>query len=219
MTDSAEKPRRKSTSSAADPEPSHKLPARQKVVNRLTKRHDAMKAEEEKGYLSRDLDGKSSDAPTPHRRISKKLREVIDLLLTGSVTTQRAAADRVGMNEKHVSEQFQRQHVLEYIKVRSAKHLTAGTLRATARMLSLLDAASEHVQYKAAEYALGVAGIAPAAAPAIAINVDVKAGWIIDISDDKQPMRIVSPTPVAAPKTIEHEPIAGPGSEPEDGAR
>jgi len=55
----------------------------------------------------------------------------------------------------------------------------------------------------------------------VSLNLHLPAaGYVIDISSDERPMRIVSPqTPAPAPKgpqAIDHEPINTPGSEPTD---
>jgi hypothetical protein len=56
----------------------------------------------------------------------------------------------------------------------------------------LLDSDSEIVRDRSSTFILGLAGIAPAAEPSINLNIEVKAGYVIDLSDDPSPpMRIV----------------------------
>jgi hypothetical protein len=72
----------------------------------------------------------------------------------------------------------------------------------------LLDSRDNMVRDRASTFVLGLAGIAPAAAPSLNVNLEIRAGYIIDISPEPGEradvgMRIVSPTtPCAA---IEHD--------------
>jgi hypothetical protein len=51
------------------------------------------------------------------------------------------------------------------------------------------------VRDRASDFVLALAGIAPAKDPAVAVNVNIKAGFVIDLSepDERPPLRIVSP--------------------------
>jgi hypothetical protein len=147
-------------------------------------------------------------------RISRRIREIVNLLLSGECTTIKAAAARVGMHQNYVSGKLKTPEIRVFIERRSRETVTAGTLRASARLLELLDADSEHVSFDASKHVLAIAGIAPAATPGIAINVDVKAGYVIDLSSDDRPMRIVAGHQ-SAPRVIEHEPDEGTDDEPE----
>jgi hypothetical protein len=63
--------------------------------------------------------------------------------------------------------------------------------------VELLDSANEIVRDRASSFVLGLAGIAPATTPSVSINLELKAGYIIDLSDDPPaqvpPMRVISP--------------------------
>jgi hypothetical protein len=126
-------------------------------------------------------------------RISPKIVEVVRLLLSGECKTQRAAAKRVDLAESYLSEALRRPHVRNYIESRVRTHLAAGTLAASRRMLELIDGPSSPVAFDAAKFTLGVAGIKPAADAQVSVNIEVKAGYVIDLSE-RDP----------APKTIEH---------------
>jgi hypothetical protein len=60
-----------------------------------------------------------------------------------------------------------------------------------------------------------LAGIAPASTPSISLNLEIKAGYVIDLTDQPRPgampstspgMRIVSPTSASTAPAIEHGP-------------
>jgi hypothetical protein len=46
---------------------------------------------------------------------------------------------------------------------------------------ALIHAESEHVAFRASEHVLAVSGIAPANQLQVSVNIDVKAGYIIDL--------------------------------------
>jgi hypothetical protein len=49
------------------------------------------------------------------------------------------------------------------------------------------------VRDRASSFVLGLAGIQPAGSPSVSINLEVKAGYVIDLSDDPPPLRVISP--------------------------
>ena len=51
--------------------------------------------------------------------------------------------------------------------------------------------------YRASTFVLGLAGIQPATNPSVSVNLEIRAGYVIDLSDDPRPMRTVSPEPTA----------------------
>jgi hypothetical protein len=54
--------------------------------------------------------------------------------------------------------------------------------RAGATKVELLDSASELVRDRASTFVLGLADIAPATAPSVSLNIEMKAGYVIDLS-------------------------------------
>uniref|UniRef100_UPI0025C1AB26 hypothetical protein n=1 Tax=Bradyrhizobium sp. TaxID=376 RepID=UPI0025C1AB26 len=68
--------------------------------------------------------------------------------------------------------------------------------RAGHTKVELLDSNSEITRDRASTFVLGLAGIAPASTPSVNLNIEVKAGYVIDLSDEPRPaatMRVVSP--------------------------
>jgi hypothetical protein len=132
--------------------------------------------------------------PARERRVSKRIAEVVRLLLTGECRTQKAAAERVGMNETYLSEALRKPHVQVFIERRTRETIANGTLRASARLVELIDAGSEHVSADVSKHMLAIAGIKPTAEPTALVNINIRAGYVIDLSDDP-PAKVVDVTP------------------------
>ena len=66
--------------------------------------------------------------------------------------------------------------------------------RAGATKVDLLDSDNAMARDRASTFVLGLAGIQPASSPTVNLNIEMKAGYVIDLSDDPPPpMRTVSP--------------------------
>jgi hypothetical protein len=117
------------------------------------------------------------------RRVPRRIAEAINLMLTGEVTTQKAAAERVGMTPQHLSKMMQRDYVRVFCERRARQTIAAGQLRASRRLVELIDAGSEHVSLDATKHMLGIGGIAPAPTPSLNVNIELKAGYVIDLSE------------------------------------
>lgn len=55
-------------------------------------------------------------------------------------------------------------------------------MRASARLMDLVDGESEHVSFDAAKHVLGIAGIKPSNDSQVSVSVDIRAGYVIDLS-------------------------------------
>ena len=144
-------------------------------------------------------------APTdigPPKRISKKVRAAIEAMVSGECKKIKDAAEKVGLARESLSRALSAPHVGDYMRQKVVRHLAIAGMRAGATKTELLDSASEIVRDRASTFVLGLAGIAPAATPSVALNLEIRAGYVIDLrSDDPaDTMRIVSPT--AAPPAI-----------------
>jgi hypothetical protein len=130
--------------------------------------------------------------PARERKVSKRLAEVVRLLASGECKTQRAAAKRVGLNPGDLSEALRKPHVQGFIERTMRQNLANGALRASNRLVDLLDASSEHVQFDASKHLLGIAGIKPADhAQQVNVNVEIKAGYVIDLTDKPDEARTI----------------------------
>jgi hypothetical protein len=131
--------------------------------------------------------------PIRERRVSPRIAEVVRLLLTGECKTQKAAAERVGMNVTYLSEALKKPHVQVFIARRTRETIANGTLRASARLVELLDASSEHVSLDASKHMLALNGHQPPAGPATLVNINVSAGYVIDLREPEERLRDVTP--------------------------
>jgi hypothetical protein len=140
------------------------------------------------------------DAP---KRISKKVRAAIDAMVAGECKTIQEAAAKAGLARESLSRALSTPHVAEHLRQKVIRRLAIAAARAGHTKIDLLDSDSEIARDRASSFVLGLAGIQPDAAPSLAINLEIRAGYVIDLSDDppRQALRVVSHT--AAPQ-IDH---------------
>ena len=69
-------------------------------------------------------------------------------------------------------------------------------------MGELVESESAKVAMEATKFTLQAAGIGPATAAPVNVNVEVRAGWVIDLSEPDRPMKIVG----GAAKVIDAKP-------------
>ena len=136
------------------------------------------------------------DKPTPvlpdkPHRIGTKLRSAIALFVSGDCTKITDAAERVGLARESLGKALDRPHVLAYLQQRTRKRLEILAGRAGAVKAELLESDNDMAREKASSFVLGLAGIAPATTPGVSINLEIKAGYVIDLTD--------------RPRTIDHE--------------
>jgi hypothetical protein len=143
--------------------------------------------------------------PIAQRRISKKVRSGIGFMVSGDCKIIRDAAEKVGLSREHFTRELSKPHIAAYMRERVLKQLAIAAARAGAVKGELLDSENEMVRDRSSSFILGLAGIAPATTPGVAINVEIKAGYVIDLTDhDPRPgadvgMRIISPTVYSPP--------------------
>jgi hypothetical protein len=154
-------------------------------------------------------------APQPKkaRPIPKTIEAAFSALLSGEAKNLTQAAKVAGCSREYLSRFLSRRpDAVTLLQQRSARVLGVASTVAAARMAALIHAESEHVSYRAAEHVLGVSGIAPANQPQVNVNVELRAGYVIDLSEPGQPARIVGgvvDTP--ATKVIDAKLIDGEG--------
>lgn len=127
--------------------------------------------------------------PVKDKPISKKIRQVVDLLVSGECKTQKAACERIGLHPDYVCRQLKEARVRVFIERRMRETIAAGTMRASSRLVELVDASSEHVSLDATKHMLAIAGIKPTPDAQVSVNIELKAGYVIDLRDDAQPGR------------------------------
>jgi hypothetical protein len=144
-------------------------------------------------------------APIAPKRISAKVRAAIGYMVNGDCKKICEAAEKAGLARESLSRALSTPHVAEYLRLQTVRRLGIAAARAGHTKVELLDSDSEIVRDRASSFVLGLAGIAPASQPSVSVNIEVKAGYVIDLSDDPRPgaaMRVVSR--VTAP-VIEHD--------------
>jgi hypothetical protein len=137
------------------------------------------------------LDTPAPAVPLPPKRISKKVRAAIDAMVSGDCKRICDAAAKVGLARESLSRALSTPHVAEHMRQKVLRHLAIAAARAGAVKGELLDSDSELVRDRASSFVLGLAGIAPAATPSISLNLEIRAGYVIDLTDDPPPMRTI----------------------------
>jgi hypothetical protein len=138
------------------------------------------------------LDNPPPDVPAgPQKRISAKVRRAIDAMVSGDCKQIKEAAEKVGLARESLSRALSTPHVAEHLRQKVIRHLAIAAARAGAVKVDLLDSDSEIARDRASTFVLGLADIAPATAPSVSLNIEMKAGYIIDLTDDPPPVRTI----------------------------
>jgi len=119
-------------------------------------------------------------AATPARRVSKKVSAAIDKMVSGECKKIVEAAEAVGLARESLSRALSKPHVA-----------AMAAARAGATKVDLLDSDNAMARDRASTFVLGLAGIAPETTPSVNVNINLKAGYVIDLSDDPPPMRTI----------------------------
>ncbi len=126
-------------------------------------------------------------------RISSKVKAAIDAMVNGDCKNITAAAEKVGLARESLSRALNKPHIAEFMRQRVIRSLAMASARAGAVKQELLDSDNAMVRDRASSFVLGLAGIQPATSPSINVNLEIRAGYVIDISDDPPPMRVINP--------------------------
>ena len=127
----------------------------------------------------------------PPRRISKKVRTAIGYMVNGECKQISEAAAKAGLARETLSRALSQPHVAQHLREKVLRHLAIQAARAGAVKGELLDSDNEMVRDRASTFVLGLADIAPASAPALSVNVNIRAGYVIDLSDDPPAMQTI----------------------------
>jgi hypothetical protein len=121
------------------------------------------------------------------RKPPPRVRAAIEALVTGQSRTIKAAAQKAGVSREYLSRAFSLPHNRHALTERVAREVALTSGRAAARLGQLLDSGSKRVDLDATKFALGVAGIKPADDARVNVNIEVKAGYVIDLSEPGAP--------------------------------
>ena len=128
-------------------------------------------------------------------RITAKVRRAIDLMATGECKLIKDAAEKVGLARESLGRALAKPHVIEHMRQRALRTLSLAVPRAAEVKAELLDSGDSMARDRASTFVLGLADIAPANAPALSVNIEMRAGYVLDLRDD----------PPRAPTVIDHE--------------
>jgi hypothetical protein len=121
--------------------------------------------------------------PDKPLRVTEKVRRAINLFAAGDCKLITEAAEKVGLARESLGRALDRPHVIAYLQQRTRKRLEILAARAGAVKGELLDSDNDMVRDKASSFVLGLAGIQPANSPSLSVNLEIKAGYVIDLSD------------------------------------
>jgi hypothetical protein len=132
-------------------------------------------------------------APLPRTALQRKMRKpppkvraaIYAYVFRGKTKT--AAAKIAGISREYFERSLSLPHVAEYLRVRAASKVASSAGRAAARLDELIDSRSERVAFEATRFSLGVAGIKPAEDARLSVSVELKAGYVIDLSEPGSP--------------------------------
>ncbi|MGB6283756.1 MAG: hypothetical protein WBG18_04950 [Xanthobacteraceae bacterium] len=130
----------------------------------------------------------ATTTPRPKtRKPPPKVRAAIEALVTGQCKTIKAAAAKVGLSRERLSRAFSEPHNAEALRTRAAREVALSSGRAAARLHQLIDSTSQRVALEATKFSLGVAGIKPADDARVSVSIELKAGYVIDLSEPGRP--------------------------------
>jgi hypothetical protein len=153
------------------------------------------------------------DPPAPETinkalRITAKVRRAVELMATGDCKLIKDAAAKVGLHHDSLSRAFSKPHVIEHMRQRALRTISMAAGRAAEVKAELLDCSDSMARDRASTFVLGTAGIGPATAPNLSINLEMRAGWVIDLTGNGYRERVATATAAPAdhhPLVIDHE--------------
>jgi hypothetical protein len=116
------------------------------------------------------------------KRVSKRLQKAIAAIESGACRSIKAASERVGMNYEHLVTMLKKPHVQAFVTQKKRQNLAAAALRGSQRALELVDSPSERTSIEATKMVLAIDGYHADTAPRVSVAVDVRAGYILDLS-------------------------------------
>jgi hypothetical protein len=124
-------------------------------------------------------------------RITARVRRAIDLMARGECKQITEAAEKVGLARESLGRALAKPHVVEYMRQRALRTIQMAAARAAEVKAELLDC-SDSMADRASTFVLGTAGIGPATAPALSVNIEIKAGYVIDLTDETRSPRTIN---------------------------
>jgi hypothetical protein len=138
----------------------------------------------EKPPARRALDVAAEPPPIAPKCISAKVRAAIGFMVNGDCKKICEAAEKAGLAREGLSRALSTPHVAEHLRLQTVRRLGIAAARAGHTKVELLDSDSGIVRDRASSFVLGLAGIQPASTPSVSLNLEIRAGYIIDISPE-----------------------------------
>jgi hypothetical protein len=127
----------------------------------------------------------------PARRVSKRVTAAIDLMVSGECKKICDAAEKVGLARESLSRALSKPHVAELMRTKVLRSLAMAAARAGAVKVDLMDSDNAIARDRASSFILGLSGIQPATSPTVSVNLNIRAGYVIDLSDDPPRIRTI----------------------------
>jgi hypothetical protein len=133
--------------------------------------------------------------PVKPPRIPKRIVQLVDLMATGKVRSRQAGCEKLNLDPSYASRQLRKVHIAAYLEQQTRVALAQLQAPAVGTLARLMDsAASEHVQNDVAKHVLAIAGHKPKADAQVSVNIDIKAGYVIDLTDEAKRGPIIDVT-------------------------
>jgi hypothetical protein len=113
-------------------------------------------------------------------RIPKRIRQAVELILSGECKTQKAAAIRVGITPEHLCKMLKRTATQSFIREKTSAALASGQMPAARKLIELIDAESENVALQAAVQVLKTQGHFPSEGSQVSVNLNQPVGYIVN---------------------------------------
>jgi hypothetical protein len=153
--------------------------------------------------------GPPAEPPDKQLRITARVRRAVELIATGKCKTIVEAAEQVGLARESLSRALAKPHVIEHMRQRAIRTIAQAAGRAAEVKAELLDCGDSMARERASTFVLGTAGIGPATAPSLSINLEMKAGYVIDLSGNGYRERVAA---ARAPADIDADGDTGPAA-------
>lgn len=127
----------------------------------------------------------SKRKPALKPRISKRMRQAIEMLITGEAQYQKDAALKVGLSPEHLSRELAKPHVRAFQAQRCVE-MFAGLLPKAIRTVDkTMDGNNAQAALNAAITVLRQQGLVTTDGPSVAVTVNAP-GYVIDLSGGRQ---------------------------------
>jgi len=126
----------------------------------------------------------TANKPAKTPRVPKRIVQLIELLVNGQCRSTKGACEQLKLDPSYASKQLRKIHVATYLEQQTRIALSRSQAPAAATLIRLAThASSEHVQKDAAIHLLNIAGHKPRAEAQVSVNVEIKAGYVLDLRE------------------------------------